>query len=113
MITICFGGASGFLPIASDYYITYPATTPKWKTFSLTWIGIFVPVVFFESVGLAIGSALGTNEEWMEVYSNQGYGALIGTALKPVHGFGTFLMVIFFLGNAFHIPFAILGEDES
>ncbi|KAK4937283.1 hypothetical protein LTR10_022040 [Elasticomyces elasticus] len=98
MFTICFGSASGFLPIASDYYITYPDTTPRWKTFSLTWIGIVVPMVFFQSVGLAIGSALGTNEDWVDVYYDQGYGALIGTVLKPVHGFGTFLMVIFFLG---------------
>ncbi|KAK7900067.1 hypothetical protein LTR67_003813 [Exophiala xenobiotica] len=98
MITICFGSASGFLPIASDYYITYPATTPRWKTFSLTWVGIVVPMVFFQSVGLAIGGALGSTPEWMDVYYNEGYGALIGTALKPVHGFGTFLMVVFFLG---------------
>lgn len=99
MITICFGSASGFLPIASDYYITYPATTPRWKTFSLTWVGITVPMVFFQSVGLAIGGSLGSTPEWMEVYTTKGYGALIGTALKPVHGFGTFLMVVFFLGK--------------
>ncbi|EXJ85837.1 hypothetical protein A1O1_06206 [Capronia coronata CBS 617.96] len=98
MLQICFGSASGFLPIASDYYITYPATTPHWKTFSLTWVGITVPMVFFQSVGLAIGGGMGTYSKWMTVYSDEGYGALIGTALKPVHGFGTFLMVVFFLG---------------
>jgi len=98
MITICFGSASGFLPIASDYYITYPESTPKWKTFSLTWIGIVVPMVFFQSVGLAIGGGLSVTPEWSDVYYDQGYGALIGTALGPLHGFGTFLMVVFFLG---------------
>lgn len=99
MFTICFGSASGFLPMASDYYITYPETTPKWKTFSLTWTGIVVPMVFFQSVGLAIGGALGSTPEWMDVYYDEGYGALIGTVLEPVHGFGTFLMVVFFLGR--------------
>ncbi|KIX03481.1 uncharacterized protein Z518_07034 [Rhinocladiella mackenziei CBS 650.93] len=99
MFTICFGSGSGFLPMASDYYITYPASTPRWKTFSLTWLGIVVPVVFFQSVGLAIGGALGSTPEWLDIYYNQGYGALIGTALEPVGGFGTFLMVVFFLGK--------------
>lgn len=99
MITICFGSASGFLPIASDYYITYPATTPRWKTFSLTWVGIVVPMVFFQSVGLAIGGSLASTPGWMDIYYDDGYGALIGTALMPVHGFGTFIMVVFFLGK--------------
>lgn len=31
-------------PVAADYNVHLPADTPKWRTFWLTWLGIYLPV---------------------------------------------------------------------
>jgi len=43
LIAIMFSNASGWCSIAADYYVNYPADTPFWTIFGLTWVRSPVP----------------------------------------------------------------------
>ena len=103
---------------ASDYYVYYPENTAKWKTFTMTFIGLTLSFAFVNLLGVGLASGIPTNPAWSDAYSISS-GALILAGFNGLGGFGKFCGVIITLGiTANNIPgtysaalgFQILGR---
>ena len=71
-----------------------PVSTPQWKIFVATYVGILVPSLLCLTLGAALYTGAQTNPEWMQAYDDHAVGGLLAQALKPVGGFGKFLLVL-------------------
>jgi len=89
-----YGFATGWSSYAADYNVNQPENTSSWRVFWLTFLGIFVPCVVLETVGMAFTS-------WQPL----GGGTLLAAVASPLGGFGTFLVVLLALSTvANNIP---------
>ena len=93
-IAIIFSFSVSWINCAADYNVRMPVNTPRWKIFSATYIGIFVPSVLVHSLGAALYTGTMTNPEWKTAYSHEKIGGLVKMALEPAGGFGKFLMAL-------------------
>lgn len=94
----CFGITGAWIAIASDYYVRFPENTPKWKTFTLTTLSIFVPTMFVGILGIGIASAAVSKvPAWGEAYDNLGNGGLLAISFSGWGGGGKFLVVILYI----------------
>lgn len=82
---------------ASDYYVAMPATTPRWKTFTLTLLGLVLSFWFVNLLGIGLASGMATNAAWEQAYSVSS-GALITAGYATLGGFGKFCAVVVGLG---------------
>ncbi|KAL2815612.1 permease for cytosine/purines, uracil, thiamine, allantoin-domain-containing protein [Aspergillus cavernicola] len=89
-----FSFAVSWINCAADYNVRMPVDTPRWKIFSATYVGIFVPTVLVQALGAALYSGTLTSPEWKDAYGEFGVGGLLKMALGPAGGFGKFLMVL-------------------
>ncbi|KAJ5669326.1 hypothetical protein N7462_010396 [Penicillium macrosclerotiorum] len=89
-----FSFSVSWVNCAADYNVRMAPKTPRWKIFSATYVGIFVPTVLVQSLGAALYSGTITNEAWKVEYESSSVGGLLKMALEPAGGFGKFLMVI-------------------
>lgn len=89
-----FSFSVSWVNCAADYNVRMPANTPRWKIFSATYIGIFVPTVLVQTLGAAMYSGVVTNIEWKDAYASSSIGGLLKMSLEPAGGFGKFLMVL-------------------
>jgi purine-cytosine permease-like protein len=100
------GLVAGFLipwaAVASDYVTYMEPETPKWKVFSYTYAGVFLPTVFLMVLGAAIGGAVMNVPSWEAGYNSTAAGGVLAAMLEPAGGFGKFLVVL--------IALAILGN---
>lgn len=71
-----------------------PVNTPQWKIFLATYVGILVPSLLCLTLGAALYTAAQTNTVYMQAYDDYAVGGLLAQALKPVGGFGKFLLVL-------------------
>jgi NCS1 nucleoside transporter family len=78
-----YGFATGWSSYASDYNVNQPEDTSPWRVFWLTALGIFVPCVLLETIGMAFTS-------WIP----KGGGDLLAGVAVPLGGFGTFLVAL-------------------
>jgi purine-cytosine permease-like protein len=85
---------------ASDYYVYYPETTPKWLVFLMTQIGLTFAFMFVNmmGIGLASGVMASTNQAWVDANAVS-QGALITAGFGPLGSFGKFCAVIMALGT--------------
>jgi NCS1 nucleoside transporter family len=89
-----FGFATGWSSYAADYNVNQPEDTSPWRVFWLTGLGIFVPCVLLETIGMAFTS-------WIP----KGGGDLLAGVAAPLGGFGTFLVALLALSTvANNIP---------
>src|SRR6266568_6037554 len=89
-----FGFATGWSSYAADYNVNQPEETPAGRIFWLTGLGIFVPCVLLETIGMAFTS-------WIP----KGGGDLLAGVAAPLGGFGTFLVALLALSTvANNIP---------
>jgi len=79
-----YGFATGWSSYAADYNVNQPEDTSTSRVFWLTFLGVFIPCVLLETVGLALTT-------WI---SNKSGGDLLAAALGPLGGFGTFLVAL-------------------
>jgi purine-cytosine permease-like protein len=91
---IIFAYASGWAPIAADYFCSYPATTPQWKIFVLVYGGLSTACIFACSIGACVGSAALAYAPYGDAYNEHGFGALISAVYHPV-GWSKFALVVF------------------
>lgn len=93
---VVFGSVIGWAPIAADYNVMLPEDTSSWKVFGLTFLGLFIPLVFVETLGALYGSALANNADWNNIYNdpNAGLGSVLGASLSSLGGFGKFLVFL-------------------
>jgi len=86
---ISFGGAvygfsTGWSSYASDYNVKQPEETPASRVFWLTFLGVVIPCIALEILGMALTTA----------YKGLGGGDLLASAAKPLGSFGTFLLFL-------------------
>ena len=97
---------AGFLipwaALASDFITYMEPETPKWKVFSYTYTGLFLPTVLLMVLGAAIGGAVMNVPSWEAGYNSTSAGGVLAAMLEPAGGFGKFLVVL--------IALAILGN---
>jgi len=94
---VIVGGGLGWAPFAADYAVNLPEETPSWKVFIYTFLGLTVPTVLIDILGIAAGSSFAAMPVWAAAYDDDSMGGVLGAILSPLHGFGTFIMVIFTL----------------
>ncbi len=85
-----YGFATGWSSYAADYNVNQPEDTPSSRVFSLTFLGIFIPCVLLETLGMAFT----TFGPWATKFSNGLVGDLLATVVGPLGGFGTLILVL-------------------
>jgi purine-cytosine permease-like protein len=90
--------------MAADYYVHFPASTPFWKTFTLTFWGIVIPTCFSVIIGACLGNAAisAAYPPYADAYTNHGLGGLIATVYHPT-GWSKFCLVM--------LTFSVLGNN--
>src|SRR5215469_3705780 len=83
-----FGFATGWSSYAADYNVNQPEDTSPMRVFWLTFLGVFVPCVVLETVGMAFTS-------WKQL----GGGDLLAAVASPLGAFGTFLVALLALST--------------
>ena len=79
-----YGFATGWSSYAADYNVNQPEETPPARVFWLTFLGVTIPCVLLEILGLALSTA----------FKGDAAGDLLAAALHPLGGFGSFLLVL-------------------
>ena len=89
-----YGFATGWSSYAADYNVNQPENTSPSRVFWLTFLGVFIPCVVLETMGMAFTS-------WVP----KGGGDLLAGVAAPLGGFGTFLVALLALSTvANNIP---------
>ncbi|KAL3435842.1 eukaryotic translation initiation factor 3 subunit G-domain-containing protein [Aspergillus tetrazonus] len=90
-----YGFATGWTSYAADYTVYQPANRSKRKIFFSTWLGLIVPLLFVEMLGVAVMTATDIKGSKYDLgYATSGNGGLIAAVLQPLGGFGDFCLVI-------------------
>ena len=95
---LCLAGPVAWTPFAADYFVYYPETTSKWKTFSCSLTGLVTSNCFIFLLGVGLASGTLTNPSLAEAYKVSS-GALIVAGYDGLGGFGKFCGVIVALGE--------------
>jgi purine-cytosine permease-like protein len=80
-----YGASAGWTPYAADYSVKQPETTPAFKVFALTFLGIWIPCVLLEALGVLLTT--------IPVFDGKSGGELLTTALSPLSGLGTVMLL--------------------
>ncbi|HZU70117.1 MAG TPA: cytosine permease [Ktedonobacteraceae bacterium] len=90
-----YGFATGWSSYAADYNVNQPENTAAARVFWLTFLGVFIPCVLLETLGMAFTS-------WI---SNSSGGALLAGVAAPLGTFGSILVALLALSTvANNIP---------
>src|SRR5436309_3617539 len=74
-----YGFATGWSSYAADYNVNQPEDTPASRIFWLTFLGVFIPCVLLETLGVA----LTTNAAWNKAFTGS-IGGLLSNAVSPL-----------------------------
>lgn len=66
----------------------------------LTWTGIVVAGILFNSMGAALGSAIMSDAALNDAYNSEGFGHAVTLIFAPLGGFGKFCLAIWWLGSS-------------
>jgi NCS1 nucleoside transporter family len=90
-----FGFATGWTSYAADYTVYQPVGSSRVSIFFWTFAGLIIPLLFTEFLGVAVGTAMAANTDYLDGYNNAGIGGLLAQVLVPPLGrFGQFCLVI-------------------
>lgn len=81
-----YGFATGWSSYAADYNVNQPEDTPPKRVFQLTFLGVFIPCVLLETLGLALTT--------VAAFKGKGGGELFAAAVTPMGLFGALLLVL-------------------
>jgi NCS1 nucleoside transporter family len=81
-----YGYATGWAPYAADYNVNQPENTPTSRVFWLTFLGVTIPCIVLEVLGMALTT--------VAAYKGLGGGDLMSAALHPLSSFGSLLLVL-------------------
>ena len=103
-IALNFSFSSGWCSITADYYCNYPASTPSWKVFGLTFVGMTIPTVFVTMIGSCLANAAVSvaYPPYADSYTDHGLGGLIREIYHPL-GWSKFALVI--------LMFSVMGNN--
>lgn len=85
-----YGFATGWSSYAADYNVNQPEETPASRVFWLTFLGVFVPCVLLETLGMAFT----TFTPWATKFANGLVGDLLAAVVSPLGGFGTLILAL-------------------
>ncbi|KAF1952942.1 purine-cytosine permease [Byssothecium circinans] len=96
--SVVYGFATGWTSYAADYTVYQPRHQSRGKVYLAVWLGLTIPLLFTEFLGIAIMTATtiadGKNK-YMEGYEAAGSGGLLAAVLfEPLGGFGKFCLVV-------------------
>src|SRR5207253_11020111 len=77
-----YGFATGWSSYAADYNVNQPEETPASRVFWLTFLGVFIPCVLLETLGMAFT----TYSPWAATFANGLVGDLLAAVVKPLGG---------------------------
>ncbi|KAJ5604830.1 hypothetical protein N7510_009984 [Penicillium lagena] len=92
-----YGFATGWTSYAADYTVYQPANRSRRMVFAATWLGLIVPLLFTQFLGIAVYTSTSLNDQHNKYYvgyQTSGNGGLLGAVLEPLGGFGKFCLVI-------------------
>ncbi|PKY02865.1 cytosine-purine permease [Aspergillus campestris IBT 28561] len=92
-----YGFATGWTSYAADYTVYQPADRSRRKIFLSAWLGLIIPLLFTQMLGIAIMSATtidAGHNKYQAGYDASGSGGLLAAVLEPLGGFGKFCLVI-------------------
>lgn len=95
--SLCLAAAITYGGGAADYFVYYPESTPRWKVFTATMIGLSLSFTFAFMMGIGLGSGILNNQTWSDAYDIS-QGALIVQGFSSVGTFGSFCSVVVALG---------------
>ncbi len=81
---VIYGASAGWGPYAADYTVKQPETTPAFRVFGLTFLGIWLPCVLLESLGVMLTTIPALN--------GKSGGDLIAATLSPLGALGTLVL---------------------
>lgn len=79
-----YGFATGWSSFAADYNVNQSETTPAMRVFGLTFLGVALPCIILEILGMALTTA----------YKGVSGGNLLAAAVQPLGNFGTLLLLL-------------------
>src|SRR5437763_3602716 len=85
-----YGFATGWSSYAADYNVNQPEETPSSRVFWLTFLGIFIPCLLLETLGMAFT----TYAPWAHTFANGLVGDLLAAVVSPLGGFGTLILAL-------------------
>ena len=90
-----YGFATGWSSYAADYNVNQPENTRPSRVFWLTFLGVFVPCVLLETLGMLFTSGIANVPAWKTGFGTTGdVGGLLSAVVSPLGGFGKFLLVL-------------------
>jgi NCS1 nucleoside transporter family len=89
-----YGFATGWSSYAADYNVNQPEETPARRVFWLTFLGVFIPCVLLETLGVAFTTTLGSVSAWNKAFTDGSVGGLLAAVVSPLGGFGSFILVL-------------------
>ncbi|PNS15025.1 Purine-cytosine permease fcyB [Sphaceloma murrayae] len=96
----CASGPLGWAPFIADSLTYYNPSTNRVGVIAATFTGFMASKIFVQFVGIALGTGLATQADWMTAFGRFGVGGLIVAAYSPVGAFGKVCAVIIGLGIA-------------
>src|SRR5713226_5285766 len=85
-----YGFATGWSSYAADYNVNQPEETPARRVFWLTFLGVFIPCVLLETMGMLFT----TYGPWGKDFFNNGNGSLMADVVNPLGGLGKVILVL-------------------
>jgi NCS1 nucleoside transporter family len=96
--SVVYGFATGWTSYAADYTVYQPHNQPRTKVFFAVWVGLIIPLLFTEMLGIAVMTATTLNDgknKYADGYAASGTGGLLAAVLfGSLGGFGKFCLVI-------------------
>lgn len=90
-----YGFATGWSSYAADYNVNQPENTRPSRVFWLTFLGVFIPCVLLETLGMAFTTGIAHVPAWGAAFGSTGnVGGLLSAVVSPLGGFGKFLLVL-------------------
>ncbi len=90
-----YGFATGWSSYAADYNVNQPENTRPSRVFWLTFLGVFIPCVLLETLGMAFTTGIANVASWKAGFGTSGdVGGLLSAVVSPLGGFGKFLLVL-------------------
>lgn len=83
-----YGFATGWSSYAADYNVNQPEDTPAGRVFWLTFLGVVIPCVLLETLGVALTSVKALSSPNITI------GNLLNGAMSPLGSFGTVIVII-------------------
>ena len=95
--SLCLSASVAWAPAGADFFVYFPPTTSKWKTFLMTFLGVGLALTFANLLGVGLASGTNIHSSWASAYETSS-GALVVAGFDSLGGFGKFLSVLVALG---------------